>query len=658
MKRDLIYLKTFKEILFFQSSSIVKTVLAFIVLGTTYILIKKPTYESQFNIILSTEAQSLFFTFQLTTNPLSDINTNMELLKSEVILKELVNAFNLRLLKPRDLLQNPYIHLEEFAIKESCKAGTYYISLKEDGYSIYKGKDTLICQYVPYGTRFENEFFAINLLPRNERIPKRPIKFKIATYEKAITELKDNIKVKQVGKSLVINVKVRTKDPVLSKSIADSLLKKYCSIVKDISTSQSRQLIQIVEENIRNTELELKEYQNRLAKLQDSVGPFKFLALENLGESQGTIFSTASELEISKIQASISQAVAQVKLIDSTLKLIENKYADLPLIAVEYQKIKVKLEALIETYKNLTVKYYEALALETQTTPVITILTYPEYPLKPVSPKKKLIFLLSFIIGGIMGTFIAIVRYTTEDKIISTEELELLTGKPCLITIPHLPKEITNSLQYIPVNLDSTFKDAMKILKHKIDSVIGERKKIITIVSPAENEGKTTLAIGLALSSAEAGFKTLIVDGNLEKPTVSEIFNLDPRVSLTDYLKNEKLSFRETEIPNIAISKLCTSKEKCSSIEGKQFEELKIALLESFDVIIFDTPGILTSSLGVFLSSISDFTLIIARYNHTKREDIARAMKLLPSQLSHIGFALNDEVDLTRYPWWKLIKFN
>ncbi|MEO0265965.1 MAG: GNVR domain-containing protein [candidate division WOR-3 bacterium] len=657
MKRDLIYLKTFKEILFFQGHWIVKTVLALVILGFTYILLKKPTYESQFNIVTSTEAQSLFITFQLASNPLSDINTNMELLKSEVILKELVNAFNLRLIKPSTLLRNPYFHLEEFAIKENCKAGNYFISLKTDRYSIYKGKDTLICEDVPYGTKFENEFFVISLSPKNVRIPQKPLKFKIATYEKAITELKDNIKVKQVGKSLVINVKVRAKDPVLSKSIADSLLKKYCDIVKDISTSQSRELIQMIDEKIKNTELELKEYQNRLAKLQDSVGPFKFLALENLGESQGTIFSTASELEINRIQASISQAIAQVRLIDTTLKLIENKYADLPLIAVEYQKIKVKLEALIETYKNLTVKYYEALALETQTAPVVTILTYPEYPLKPVSPKKKLTLILSFIIGMILGTFIAVVRYTTEDKITSTEELELLTGKPCLITIPHLSQDVTNLVKYNTINLNSTLKDRVKVLKYKIDSIVGKNKKIFTIVSPSSNEGKTTIAIGLALSYAEAGFKTLIIDCNLENPSVSEIFNLAPEVSLKDYLVTKKLSFKDTEIPSIFISRLCTHRENCFPLEGIQFEKLKAELLNTFDIVIFDTSAILASSISVFISSFSDLTLLVARYNFTKGENLIRSMKLLPSQPLQIGLVLNDEVDLTPFPLWRLIKF-
>ena len=162
----------------------------------------------------------------------------------------------------------------------------------------------------------------------------------------------------------------------------------------------------------------------------------------------------------------------------------------------------------------------------------IQIVNRADLPFLAVKPNIKLNLLLSIIIGLIGGIGCAFLAEHFADVVTNPSEISDRFQIPLLGTIPQVkPDEhgLEISFMHHPW---APFSEAIRSSRVAVQlSGSGKHSKCFLITSTLPSEGKTTLAVNLALSFAAGGEKTVLIDADLRKPRLHEVFDLKHRVN-------------------------------------------------------------------------------------------------------------------------------
>jgi protein-tyrosine kinase len=194
----------------------------------------------------------------------------------------------------------------------------------------------------------------------------------------------------------------------------------------------------------------------------------------------------------------------------------------------------------------------------------------------------------------------------------------------------------------------SLFSEQFRTIRTNIKfSVPDTALNTILVTSSIPGEGKSTNAANLGVVFAQEGKKVLIVDADMRKPTLHYTFGISNRIGLSSVLSSQGISQEAIqETPIIGLSILPAGPhppnpaELLSSISFDTFlEEMK----QTFDIIIFDAPPILTVSDSQILSNKCDGTLFIIHSGVVDKEEVKKAQKTLSaSQAKVLGAVLNN----------------
>lgn len=196
---------------------------------------------------------------------------------------------------------------------------------------------------------------------------------------------------------------------------------------------------------------------------------------------------------------------------------------------------------------------------------------------------------------------------------------------------------------------DSSFvvTEAIKAVRtNLIFTVAKEEKPIISITSAYMGEGKSTVCANVALAFAESGFKTLIIDADMRKPTINKFFKIRSSPGLSDLLGGitKESTILNTSYKNLYIlpsgtippnpSELLTS-ERMSLLLGE--------LREKFDYIFIDTPPVLIVTDAITLANKVTGTVIAVKQNYSRTNDVKEAVDLFRNiDLEILGFVFNN----------------
>ncbi len=195
-------------------------------------------------------------------------------------------------------------------------------------------------------------------------------------------------------------------------------------------------------------------------------------------------------------------------------------------------------------------------------------------------------------------------------------------GKPISISEPRNP--ISESFRSLRTNIQYASVD--------------ERVRTIIVTSPTPQEGKTTVSVNLAIVLAQSGRKVILIDGDMRRPQIHSRLNLPNRNGLSGLfvssLDNLQNSIEETGIENLsAITSGRIPPNPSELLSSQKMKQIIEELLKTYDVIIIDTPPVLTVTDSVALSTMVDRVLLVVKPGKTKRV----AYKQTVEQLKRVG---------------------
>ena len=284
----------------------------------------------------------------------------------------------------------------------------------------------------------------------------------------------------------------------------------------------------------------------------------------------------------------------------------------------------------------------EKLDLEIPKTSMVQV-TDPAQPGKaPVKPNKTLNITLGLIFGLVMGIGLAFFIEYLDTSVKTIDDVERAFQAPVLGVIPQNVGYLVNE------GSESKHAEAYRVLRTNLLFTRKDDKlNTIVVVSAGAGEGKSTTTLNLATVFAQAGQRVLVVDSDLRRPTLHKNLQVSNNIGLTNYLlKQNALAevIQTTAVPMLdfmASGKLPNS--SMGILGSLQMKELVTELKQRYDFIFFDSPPILGVSDASILASEVDLVVQVIQYRRYPQPMNIRAKQMIEKVGGNfVGIVLNN----------------
>lgn len=259
--------------------------------------------------------------------------------------------------------------------------------------------------------------------------------------------------------------------------------------------------------------------------------------------------------------------------------------------------------------------------------------------------------LLCFTIAGfIISCGIILVKYLFDPFIISESDIEDKLNLSFISSIIIKKDKKGNVIENVELS------EQFDVLRANIEFSLKDynNQKTFFITSSNKGDGKTFVSMNLALAFSKISKKVLIIDTDKKSGALDEIFEVDNKYGLSNYLvdsnkisesenKSENNLIQKTKYDNLDVITIGTVKgNKFKIIQNQKFIKFLDEMKEKYDIVILDGSEMVAYADSRFLSNLCDQTLLIANKNKTKEKDLLQAVKEIEKIKGNLlGIVLN-----------------
>ncbi len=297
-----------------------------------------------------------------------------------------------------------------------------------------------------------------------------------------------------------------------------------------------------------------------------------------------------------------------------------------------------RAQQLAQTYAEVFVKYVGQLetAPGQKDAPIkATIVGTAGRPASPVSPRPLINIGLGAVLGLLVGIGAAMLKETLDTTIRSPEGLEKATGAALLGSLYFDPLAGKNPL-VVSGDQHAPRVEAFRVLRTNLQYLdVDHDSKIFVITSALPGAGKTTTSINIAITLAQAGVRTVLVEADLRRPKFAEYLNLEGSIGLTTVLSH-RVDLAEAIQPwgsfgLDVINSGAVPPNPAELLQSKAMGTFLNQLRDRYDVIIVDSPPLLPVTDAALLAPQADSTILIVHYGETTKDQASQSVQRLQS---------------------------
>ncbi len=373
-----------------------------------------------------------------------------------------------------------------------------------------------------------------------------------------------------------------------------------------------------------------------------------------------TLYNLEKEIESALLEK--EQYENQVNFYKIQIDRFKAEHPDISKDILKYASLLRARNVLQKTVDILLEKREEARIRVASEQGGVKVIDKPRLPKKPVPQNKTLKLIIGLFVALTLGVLICVVIDQFDDTIKDENDV-LNIGVPVFGTIPVLTQSKKSSGMFGILKSDIVASQDSKLLtKHSEKSPVAEAyrslktslafiakdksKKIFVISSPSSAEGKSLTSINLAISFAQGGFKTLVLDCDLRRATQHRFFEFSRKPGLTNYLFDEvplEAIIRRTPLPDLYLIPAGSSPPNPAEMVGsKKMSDFLDKIYDQYDIILIDSPPIMACVDSRVLAAKTDGMIIIAKVESTSYKAIVHAISLVKRvNVDILGIILN-----------------
>jgi succinoglycan biosynthesis transport protein ExoP len=391
---------------------------------------------------------------------------------------------------------------------------------------------------------------------------------------------------------------------------------------------------------------------------------------EKYGEKHPEMIRLRSQIDETdaKIQGEIAKVVQSIRTEYETAQAQENSLVG----ALEQQKAEAMALSrkgidygVLQRDANTNHQMFDALLQRAKETGVsaelkstnIRIVDAAAVPTSPVSPRKLLNLVLAVFGGGIFAVGLAFFFEYLDNRVKSPEEIKHYLGLPFLGLVPVLEGKESAEDALLHSDVPAPFAEAFRgIRTNVLFSSAEEGGRSVVVTSTGPGEGKTLVATNLSVALAQAGQRVLLVDADMRKPRVHEVFHEPKEPGLSNVLVgNAKASetVRPGSVPNLwLLLSGVAPPNPAELLASRRFKEFLATLEEHFDWVIIDSPPVMAVTDAAVIAHVAQGVIFVVRCEHANKHAASTALEQLESaQAKFLGGVLNG-VDVKRNSYY------
>jgi exopolysaccharide transport family protein len=350
---------------------------------------------------------------------------------------------------------------------------------------------------------------------------------------------------------------------------------------------------------------------------------------------------------------------------------------------VRLHELQREADANRTLYESYLARYKDTAAQESLEMPDSRIVANASVPVRPTSPRTKLILGFALLLGLGGGSLAAFLIDYLDRRVKTLEQAEAISGVPALAAIPLIGareiarraqrgrKELTKynpkAVRLLPPSLQpplaryaidepgTFFAEAIRTVRLSIQRTRRfEPIQTILVTSALDGEGKTTLAANLAVSHATLGIKTLLIDGDLRNPELTRSLSPNADAGLLEVatgqvpLEQVLLLDRSTGLSILPSAAMRDHDTITELMFSQQMSDLIDRFRQHFELIIIDSPPLVPLVDGRALAELSDRIILALAWDQTPEDVVAHTIDLLSPVYDRLLGTVLTRVDLRR----------
>lgn len=425
--------------------------------------------------------------------------------------------------------------------------------------------------------------------------------------------------------------------------------------------------------SIREDITKLTELRRQLADLSTTMTPANY----RVQKLQAQIHELEAEVGRQR-SAVVTQLSVEEQAAARRQQLLKRQYEQQMAVVtdqggkqVRYNMLKHEVDVNRLVYQSMLQRQKEASLMAALRAPSARVVSPAKAPVLPYSPKLTISGLLSVLAGIVLSLLYILIYERSDNRLRSPGESGQHAECPELAVIPRVPRIAKSMKNHLRLALENGagLVDVHPMLQHwqapdktfmaeayrsAVTSILFSRRggvvpKVLLVTSPHPQCGKTTTIANLAVSLAEGGRSVLLIDGDLRRPALPQLFDIQETDGLSNTLDEQEQAdaislVRPTGFPGVyllpsggvkgSVGRLLHSDRLAAVIETARNE---------FDFVLIDAPPLLGLSDARLISKFTDGLVLVCRAGRTSVDDLEEARRLLAEDGTNIlGTILND----------------
>ena len=596
----------------------------------------------------------------------SDLNTQLSVLNSGTIIKGVAKRLQG---KERERFMSPYVDALNLSgpVDPVQVLGSYRVITPQRMSMMisvgYTHPDPVIAARV--ANLFADEFINYNLTlnidgsmkavedlriradQQQERVEE--LELKLAEYREKnnAVSLDDQENIASVQLSRLNEIKLTNKNLYDNLDTRWNLIETYRRDgrnLSELSFIAEQERVASLLERITGTKINISSK----AKRYRSKHPVMIDLLQALQESEVEM-EFAVENSVGKVDSAYAEAKTNFELASRRLADKESELIQLSKTRVEYSSLERELNVQQGFLQALVSRLTEEKAQVTLKNPNSRVIDEALPPGSHSSPNIPMNLAAGFLGGLAAGAGFVLLIAFLDDRVKSAFDIEGAIGLPLLGVVPQIKKlDAHSKAQAVASNVDrhvtETFRTIHSSLRLNEES---KNAKILVTTSTVPGEGKSFISSNLALTFANHGERTLLLDADLRLPNVAKSLQLENDYGLLNHVDKgvslDELIIKEV-YPNLDV--LPTggkSKNPTQVLNSAKFEAMLADLRERYDRIVIDSPPLGAVSDALNLLPLVDGVIYVVKFNTVKRKTaMVNARRMAESNTPVFGAILNN----------------
>jgi capsular exopolysaccharide synthesis family protein len=419
-------------------------------------------------------------------------------------------------------------------------------------------------------------------------------------------------------------------------------------------------------ESLKAIEDRLNDATQRFAEVKARAGknhPDYLKAAAQVAELQRQ-FQAARTSTVRRVETEYKEAVNREAMLQKAVAENKAEFDKINTRTFQYQTLKREADADRSLYEELVRKIREAGINSAFQNSSIRIADAALPGLSPVYPNTRQNLMLALLLSTLLAVGAAVMSDVLDNTIRDPEQARAMLGAEVMGSLPMVKpwrgklmlantdgageSKALAKAGHSAMRASTGYEEAVRTLRNSILlSTFDHPLKSLMVTSASPAEGKTTIAVHLAIAHAQQKHKTLLIDGDLRRPGVHGKLGLTPAAGLATALMNglcwQDKVIQPAAVPGLYVLPAGPSSRRCADLIGANLKQILAQAEAEYDLVIVDAPPILGFPEPLQMAAAVDGVVMVAVAGETNRKAIELALSTLRRLRANVlGLVLNE----------------